>query len=94
VDPELNITLSDEVVDLIAARAASRLATRTREVWIDAAAAAAYLGCSRQRIYDLVHARASTNIPHRKEGNRLLFRCSELDQWLDSGAAGPSSRAA
>ena len=32
-----------------------------------------------QRIYDLVHQRA---IPHRKDGARLPFRRSELDDWL------------
>jgi excisionase family DNA binding protein len=50
------------------------------EPWIGVANAAAHLGCKRQRIYDLVHDRA---IPHRKEGARLLFRLSALDEWLD-----------
>jgi excisionase family DNA binding protein len=53
------------------------------EAWIGVADAAAHLGCKRQRIYDLVHSRA---IPHRKEGSRLLFRRSQLNEWLDGRA--------
>lgn len=51
------------------------------EAWVGVQQAATHLGCKRQRIYDLVHDRA---IPHRKEGSRLLFRLSELDEWLES----------
>jgi excisionase family DNA binding protein len=53
---------------------------RGPEPWVDVGQAAEHLGCKRQRIYDLVHQRA---IPHRKDGSRLLFRRSELDDWLD-----------
>jgi excisionase family DNA binding protein len=53
------------------------------EPWIGVADAAAHLACKRQRIYDLVHA---DRIPHHRDGSRLLFRRSELDEWLlDSG---------
>ena len=37
---------------------------------------------SKPRIYALVSARL---IPHKKRGNRLTFRCSELLNWLDEG---------
>lgn len=50
------------------------------EPWIGVADAADHLACKRQRIYDLVHDRA---IPHRKDGARLLFKRSALDEWLD-----------
>ena len=50
------------------------------EPWVGVEAAAAHLGCKRQRIYDLVHQEA---IPHRRDGSRLLFRLSELDDWLE-----------
>jgi excisionase family DNA binding protein len=49
------------------------------EPWVGVAEAAAHLGCKPQRVYNLVHARA---IPHRKDGSRLLFRLSDLDDWL------------
>ena len=49
------------------------------ETWIDVKAAADHLACKPQRIYDLVHA---DRIPHHKDGSRLLFRRSELDEWL------------
>jgi hypothetical protein len=57
------------------------------EPWIGVEDAAAHLGCKPQRIYDLVCRRATSGIPHRKEGSRLLFRRSELDRWIDSGRA-------
>ena len=37
---------------------------------------------SKARIYTLVSQRA---IPHKKRGNRLTFRRSELLTWLDDG---------
>lgn len=49
------------------------------EAWVCVREAAAYLNCHRQRIYNLLSERA---IPHRKDGSRLLFRLSELDDWL------------
>ncbi len=49
--------------------------------------AAAHLGCKPQRIYDLVCRRASSGIPHAKEGGRLLFKLSQLDRWIASGGA-------
>ena len=50
------------------------------ERWVGVREAAEHIGAKPQRIYDLVHQRA---IPHRKDGSRLLFRLSELDDWLD-----------
>jgi excisionase family DNA binding protein len=50
------------------------------EAWVGVKEAAAHLACKPQRVYDFVHDRA---IPHRKEGSRLLFRLSALDEWLD-----------
>lgn len=47
--------------------------------WVDVKGAAAHLACKPQRIYDLVH---TDRIPHHKEGSRLLFRLTELDDWL------------
>ena len=49
------------------------------EAWVGVQDAAVYLNCRAQRIYNLVSDRA---IPYRKDGSRLLFRLSELDDWL------------
>jgi len=48
--------------------------------------AARYLGWPRKRLYNLVSTR---EIPHRKQGNRLLFNRRELDRWLDRFYQGP-----
>jgi excisionase family DNA binding protein len=53
------------------------------ESWVGVTDAAKHLACKPQRVYDLVHDRA---IPHRKEGARLLFRLSALDEWLEGRA--------
>jgi excisionase family DNA binding protein len=55
------------------------VAERGPEQWVGVKEAADHLACKPQRIYNLVHERA---IPHRKDGSRLLFRLSELDEWL------------
>jgi hypothetical protein len=78
--------LFDALVDRVAERLA-RCSEPTIEPWVGVTEAARHLGCKPQRIYDLVSRRAVSGIPHRKEGGRLLFRLSQLDRWLDSGAA-------
>lgn len=50
--------------------------------------AADYLGnWSKKRLYNLV---SKGEIPHRKQGNRLLFSRHELDLWLNDFYQGPS----
>jgi hypothetical protein len=85
----LALTLPPAVLDLIVERVTERLAGDRVGVerWIGVPEAAAHLGCKPQRIYDLVCRRASSGIPHRKEGNRLLFKLSQLDRWIESGGA-------
>lgn len=76
------------LIEAIACRAAELVATRqaqTPEPWVGVREAAAHLGCKRQRIYDLVHRKDETRIPHRKEGGRLLFKLSLLDRWVENG---------
>lgn len=84
-DARLALAVPDAFIDAVAERVAARL-TADRptgpEPWVDVPAAAAYLACPRSRLYALVSA---DRIPHRKDGSRLLFRCSELDAWLDQG---------
>lgn len=77
----LAIGLPPELVDAIAERVAAQLAVAAPapERWVGVDVAADHLACKPQRIYNLVHER---RLPHRKEGGRLLFRLSELDNWL------------
>jgi len=80
------VTLARALLDEIAAdpEALAKLRELTGgdavEAWVGVEQAAEHLGCKPQRIYNLVHARA---IPYRKEGSRLLFRLSDLDDWLE-----------
>ncbi|WP_051054183.1 helix-turn-helix domain-containing protein [Fibrella aestuarina] len=65
----------------ILARLSSANATSTEEIGgIELATQITRL--SKPRIYTLVSERA---IPHKKRGNRLTFRRSELLDWLDQG---------
>ena len=79
----LVVQLPDEVLDAIADRVAGILSERTEadrpEPWIGVAEAAEHLHCRAQRIYALVH---QGRLSPRRDGSRLLFRRSELDQWL------------
>lgn len=55
--------------------------------WMNLHSAAEYLDFPKKRLYNLV---ATNQIPHRKQGNRLLFNRQELDRWLDACYQGPS----
>ena len=86
----LALVLPPALLELIVDRVAERVAGRERasaEPWVGVGEAAAHLGCKPQRIYDLVCRRASSGIPHAKEGGRLLFKLSQLDRWIESGGA-------
>jgi excisionase family DNA binding protein len=74
--------LADLVADGLAERLAALVAASASEPWITLADAAEHLACKTQRIYDLVHRQRQSGIPVRREGGRLLFRRSELDEWL------------
>jgi excisionase family DNA binding protein len=85
---ELTITVSDELLTLLAERIAERTPTpapgaEAASPWLDAAAAAAYIGIPRNQLYKLTAANA---IPvHRKRrGQGLRFRREELDAWLQA----------
>ena len=81
VPPPLIELLVERISEQVAARPAAP------EAWVGVAEVAAHLGCRPQRIYDFVSRRASSGIPHRKEGERLLFKLSAIDAWIESGAA-------
>jgi excisionase family DNA binding protein len=90
VDPaerSLNLAFPHALVEAIAERVAELLAdamSSQPEPWIRVEEAAEYLACPRSRIYALVSKR---EIPHQKDGSRLLFRRSELDEFIENGGA-------
>jgi hypothetical protein len=60
-------------------------------MYLTTSEAAEYLRCLKtdgnlnpNRLHKLA---SQGRIPHRREGDRLLFVRSELDEWLDSGEA-------
>lgn len=75
-----------ELIERVAERAAEILSERGRDedCWFDVGEAAAYLKCPMSRIYALTSA---GKIPHHHDGARLLFRRSELDEWVERGGA-------
>jgi excisionase family DNA binding protein len=76
-----NVTLPEEFVQQVAARAAELLDAREADPWMDVDEAAAHLRCGRQRIYDLV---SQERLVPGRDGRRLLFRRSELDRYLET----------
>lgn len=82
----LALEIPEAVVERIAERAAEivldRLAERGPEPWIDVDDAAVHLACTRKRVYDLV---AQRRVRVFRDGRRLLFRRSWLDEALAEG---------
>jgi excisionase family DNA binding protein len=76
--------LPAELIETVAERAAELLSGRTQanDSWLDVSEAAEYLRCPTSRIYALTSA---GKIPHYHDGARLLFRRSELDEWVERG---------
>jgi excisionase family DNA binding protein len=81
----MSLPLPPEFLEAIAQRAAEIAQERISaayEPWLTADQTAEYLACPKSRVYALVSAR---RIPHERDGSRLLFRRSELDDWVASG---------
>ena len=76
--------LDDQALDALAERLAPRLAVTAPapERWLSVAEAAEHLSCPTSRIYSLASA---GRIPCEREGSRLLFNRSELDDWVRAG---------
>jgi excisionase family DNA binding protein len=79
----------DQALDRLADALGSRLAGRPGQTpaadgWLDVEQAAAHLACPKSRLYSLVSAR---RIPFHKDGSRLLFKRSELDDFVLTGGA-------
>ena len=80
----VNITLTDEQLALLACRVAALLDDQRSEpvsedAWLNVRNAARYLDCPESRIYDLVQL---GHIEPERDGRRLLFRRSELDDYV------------
>jgi excisionase family DNA binding protein len=77
--------LSDDDLAILAARLAPLLDAGEAgpEPWLTVADAADYLRCGRQRVYNLV---SQGRLQHAKDGSRVLFRRSWLDEWVTGGA--------
>jgi hypothetical protein len=80
--PDVTLTLSSEVVEEIARRAAAiALATLDNarsSPWLDTRGAATHLGWPVERIYKHVG-----EVPHYRHGARLAFRADELDAFME-----------
>lgn len=79
----VEVALSPDAVETIVAEVTRRVLVELREErnegrWLTGAKAAAdYLGCSPKRVYARL-----PEIPHAKEGGRLLFFTADLDRWV------------
>lgn len=84
----LSIPVDPGFIEAIASRVADLLAEREPdpEPWIDAKQAAEHLACPVGRVYALVGT-TPPRIPVHRDGSRLLFRRSELDDFVLAGGA-------
>jgi excisionase family DNA binding protein len=83
----LNLELSDELVERIARRAAELVDRQApaNDGWLRGAdRIAAYIDAPKSRVYALASA---GRIPLERDGSNLLARKSDLDQWLRNGGA-------
>ena len=83
----VSLGVGDEVLDRLAERVAALLAEKQPGQlpgFVDVEGAAAFLACSKSRIYALVSAR---RIPHHRDGSRLLFDRNELREYVRNGGA-------
>lgn len=79
------LELPDELLEAVAKRAAEIVLERGEsDEWLTSDQAAEYLKCGRRRIFNLV---SEKRVPVHREGVRLLFLKSELDEWIKSGRA-------
>lgn len=82
------LELPPEVIEEIARRAAELVHPASPESpWLDVESAARYLCAKPGRIYEL---KARGEVPHHKDGTRLLFHRDDLDAYM---AASRSLRA-
>jgi excisionase family DNA binding protein len=86
---ELSLSIPDELLIAVAERVAALAPKREDSTgepvspWLDADAAAAYLGVSRGQLYKLTAANAIP-VRKRRRGQGLRFRREELDAWIEA----------
>jgi excisionase family DNA binding protein len=86
---ELSLSIPDELLTALAERVASlalkrgESATEAASPWLDAGAAAAYIGIPRGQLYKLTAANAIP-VRKRRRGQGLRFRREELDAWIEA----------
>lgn len=80
------IPIPDQFVEELVERVAAKLGTPAvgPEPWIGVREAAEHMGCSERRVYDLV---AQGRIEHGKDGTRLRFRRTALEEYLRGDSA-------
>lgn len=89
----VTLALPAAVLEALAQRVAAILAEqhppREADEWLGVKEAASYLSCPVSRVYaEVARAKDPRNpnaIPHEREGQRLLFRRGDLDEWVQRG---------
>jgi excisionase family DNA binding protein len=76
----LSLALPPELVEAVAVRVAELLGEREADPWLTVERAAAYIGATPQRVYDL---RREGKLPRTGDGRRALIRRSALDAYLE-----------
>jgi excisionase family DNA binding protein len=80
-DFAFTVVLPPDQFEALAQRIAALLDGRD-DGFLDAAAAAEYLGLSRKAVYALVERR---RLPYHRPAGRLLFDRAELRSWVEGG---------
>jgi excisionase family DNA binding protein len=78
-DFALTVVLPPDEFEALAQRVADLLNDGRDDGFLDAEAAAKYLGLSRKAIYHLVERK---RLPHHRPAGRLLFDRAELRAWV------------
>jgi excisionase family DNA binding protein len=81
----LKVELPAALVEVVAHRVLELMAEQSPsapEPWIDVKAASEHIACTPSRLYALSSA---GRVPCRRDGSRLLFKRSELDDWIEQG---------
>jgi excisionase family DNA binding protein len=83
--PKIALDVPDELVEVIAKRAAQLvLDAQPEQKWANVADAAERLRCPRSRVYELV---SRGDLSACKDGTRLLFKVADLDAYLEASAS-------
>ena len=90
--PTLTVGLDPETIDQLADAVADRLLARLPQQaavdgWLDAAAAASYLGISTTALHKLTSSRLLT-FSQSAPGGRCYFRRADLDAYREQGMKG------